>query len=178
MPKKNAVAACLALGIFLGFAFQLLKPQARFPWAALRSEAGEKTRGSDDAKPPYNILFVVCDQESYRLAAAGDYRLPARESLRRRGVTFRNHYIGSAVCTPSRALFFTGQPPQINGVYDHLAFGFVPSLNPQMPNMGSVLKGLGYMAVTSWHVSMRRIHSTRRKLSRIFLGETTFKFSI
>src|SRR5215467_15487367 len=91
--------------------------------------------GTEQVKPvggkrPYNVLFVICDQEAYRLFSRGDFPLPAREELKRRGVTFRNHYIGSAVCTPSRALFFTGQPPQVNGVYDHLAFGFVPSLNP------------------------------------------------
>jgi arylsulfatase len=87
---------------------------------------------------------VICDQESYHVRAGKDFILPARQALQRRGVTFRNHYIGSAVCTPSRALMFTGQPPQVNGVYDHLAFGFVPSLSTEKPSMGTIMKGLGY----------------------------------
>jgi arylsulfatase len=96
-------------------------------------------------KRSYNILFVMCDQESYHLFAKGDYTLPARDALRRRGVTFRNHYIGSAVCTPSRALIFTGTPPQKNGVFDQMSFGIVPNLRPQQPNMGWIMKLLGYL---------------------------------
>ncbi len=95
-------------------------------------------------KRPYNIIFMICDQESYHIRGGEGYTLPARDALKKRGVTFHNHYIASAVCTPSRAAFFAGQPPQINGVYDHLAFGFVPSMRPEMPNMGNILRGMGY----------------------------------
>jgi arylsulfatase len=91
-----------------------------------------------------NIIFVICDQETYHLTARKDYKLPARQALMRRGVTFRNHYIASAMCTPSRAAFLTGQPPQVNGVFDQMEYSFQPSLSRDRPNMGSVLKGLGY----------------------------------
>ena len=74
----------------------------------------------------------------------GDYELPARAELRRRGFDFRNHYTASALCTPSRAAFFSGTPPQVNGVFDQMETGYVPSLKTDRPNMGSVLKGLGY----------------------------------
>jgi arylsulfatase A-like enzyme len=93
---------------------------------------------------PLNVIFVLCDQEAYHIRGGADYALPARQALQKRGVTFHNHYIGSAVCTPSRALIFTGQPPQINGVYDHLAFGFVPSLSPAQPSLGTMMKEMGY----------------------------------
>ena len=95
-------------------------------------------------KRPRNIIFVICDQETYHLTARGDYKLPARQALMRHGVTFRNHYIASAMCTPSRAAFLTGQPPQVNGVFDQMEYTFQGSLSPERPNMGSVLKGLGY----------------------------------
>jgi arylsulfatase len=95
-------------------------------------------------KPARNIIFVICDQETYHLTARNDYKLPARAALMRHGVTFRNHYIASAMCTPSRAAFLTGQPPQVNGVFDQMEYSFQPSLSPNQPNMGSVLKGLGY----------------------------------
>jgi arylsulfatase len=131
---------------------RLLAPAALLLTAALGHAAATGRPAQDEpapdgpagGKPPYNILFVVCDQETCRLFARGDYRLPAREALQRRGVTFHNHYIGAAVCTPSRATFFTGTPPQKNGVFDQMSYGYVPNLRTDQPNMGSVLKGLGY----------------------------------
>ena len=96
------------------------------------------------AKPPYNIIFVISDQEADHLLATGDFELPARAELRRRGFDFRNHYTAAAMCTPSRAAFISGTPPQVNGVFDQMETGYVPSLRTDRPNMGSVLKGLGY----------------------------------
>ncbi len=101
-------------------------------------------RGDASNRRPYNIIFVICDQEAYHLSASGDYRLPARRALMRRGTTFCNHYIASAMCTASRAAFLTGQPPQVTGVFDQMEYGYVPNLSPSFPNVGSVLKGLGY----------------------------------
>jgi arylsulfatase A-like enzyme len=66
------------------------------------------------------------------------------DALANRGVTFARHYISSAMCSASRASFLTGQTPQVTGVTDQMYYSFVPSLNPEMPNMGSVMKGLGY----------------------------------
>src|SRR5215467_1858928 len=94
------------------------------------------------AKPPYNIIFVISDQEADHLLATGDFELPARAELRRRGFDFRNHYTAAAMCTPSRAAFISGTPPQVNGVFDQMETGYVPSLRTDRPNMGSVLKGL------------------------------------
>ena len=48
------------------------------------------------------------------------------------------------MCSASRASFLTGQPPQVTGVIDQMQYAFVHSLSPDMPNVGSVLKGLGY----------------------------------
>lgn len=96
------------------------------------------------ASKPYNIILIINDQERYHLAASPDYQLPARQTLMRNGVTFRNHYNAAAMCSPSRASFLTGTPPQVNGVYDQMEYTFVPSLNPARPNVASVLKKLGY----------------------------------
>jgi arylsulfatase len=105
---------------------------------AFKAAAAKPSRGKT------NIIFVICDQEAYHLTARNDYKLPARQALARRGVTFRNHYIASAMCTPSRAAFLTGQPPQVNGVFDQMEYTYQPSLSRDRANMGSVLKGLGY----------------------------------
>ena len=84
----------------------------------------------------YNIIFVISDQEADHLLVSGDYELPARAELRRKGFDFRNHYTASAMCTPSRAAFFSGTPPQVNGVFDQMETGYVPSLRTDRPNMG------------------------------------------
>jgi arylsulfatase len=93
---------------------------------------------------PVNLVFIVLDQRVDKLLAAAGYSLPAMDALASRGVTFQNHYISSAMCTASRASFFTGQHPHHTGVTDQMYYSFVRSLDPKMPNMGSVLKAMDY----------------------------------
>jgi arylsulfatase len=113
--------------------------------AAPAAQAQSTAPGASSAKPPYNIIFIINDQEAdHLLVTGGDYELPARAELKRRGFDFRNHYTAAAMCTPSRAAFISGTPPQVNGVFDQMETGYVPSLRTDRPNMGSVLKGLGY----------------------------------
>ncbi|HEV3091868.1 MAG TPA: sulfatase-like hydrolase/transferase [Candidatus Cybelea sp.] len=92
----------------------------------------------------YNIVFIILDQRVEKLLAASGYALPAMDALARHGVTFGHHYITSAMCTASRASFLTGQTPHVTGVIDQMQYSYTRSLDPKMPNMGSVLKGLGY----------------------------------
>jgi arylsulfatase A-like enzyme len=95
-------------------------------------------------KPPYNIVFIIVDQQTHQLLGGPEYKLQGTDRIARNGVSFANHYIASAQCSPSRATFLTGRPPQYHHVIDQMQFDFVPTLNPSIPNMGSVLKGLGY----------------------------------
>ena len=122
--------------------------QARACWCLLaaRSDAHRNSNrpAPRSVKPPYNILFVISDQRSHRLFAEGEYSLPAIDAIASRGVSFNNHYVASAMCSPSRASFLTGQPPQVHHVFDQMEYAFTPTLDPKLPNMGSVLKGLGY----------------------------------
>ena len=111
----------------------------------LEAEASDPSPGTiKTAKQPYNILFIICDQEQFKVLSAPGYETPARQRLISRGITFTNHYIASAMCSPSRAAFLTGLPPQRNGVFDQMEYSYVPTLNPALPNMGSILKKLGY----------------------------------
>jgi arylsulfatase A-like enzyme len=93
---------------------------------------------------PLNIILVLRDQTRSELPSAAGYHTPALDRLAQQGITFRNHYIASAMCTPSRAAIYSGQPPQVNGVFDQLEAGYVPSLRKDRPNMGSMMKKLGY----------------------------------
>ena len=73
---------------------------------------------------PYNILFILTDQERYfdPSALPPGYALPGRERLQRRGVTFTNHHINSAVCTSSRSVIYTGQHIQHTKLFDNLDY--------------------------------------------------------
>ncbi len=115
-----------------------------FACVALKAQEGRPATAAAAGSPPYNIVFVIVDQRAHRLLAGADYTLPAMDAIARHGVTFQNHYIASAMCSPSRAALLTGQPPQVNGVIDQMEYPYVTSLSPDLPNMGSVLKGLGY----------------------------------
>jgi arylsulfatase A-like enzyme len=117
----------------------------RIPENAAAQSTGDASPRTDSVgQPPYNIVFIIVDQRVEKLLAGSEYVLPAMNALAARGVTFQKHYISAAQCSPSRASFLTGQPPQVTGVIDQMQFSFVRSLSPEMPNMGSVLKGLGY----------------------------------
>jgi arylsulfatase A-like enzyme len=115
-----------------------------FGGAGLKAQESQPAPSATTGAPPYNIVFVIVDQRAHRLLAGPDYTLPAMDAIARHGVTFQNHYIASAMCSPSRAALLTGQPPQVNGVIDQMEYPYVTSLPPDLPNMGSVLKGLGY----------------------------------
>jgi len=128
-----------------------------FGYAMAQAQQGQPVR-TEAGKPPYNIIFVISDQRAYRLFAEGDYSVPGIDEIARRGVTFNNHYIASAMCTASRAAFLTGQPPQVNGVFDQMQYYFVPGLSPGLPNMGSVLKGLGYKTAYFGKFEMDKKH--------------------
>jgi arylsulfatase A-like enzyme len=93
---------------------------------------------------PLNIILVIRDQTRFDLPVAAGYNTPALDRLAQQGISFRNHYIASAMCTPSRAAFFSGHPPQVNGVFDQMETGWVPNLRQDQPNMGSMMKKLGY----------------------------------
>jgi len=115
-----------------------------FGGAGLKAQESRPAPSVTTGAPPYNIVFVIVDQRAHRLLAGPDYTLPAMDAIARHGVTFQSHYIASAMCSPSRAALLTGQPPQVNGVIDQMEYPYVTSLPPDLPNMGSVLKGLGY----------------------------------
>ena len=114
------------------------------PSAPAASTAPVPASRSTPQGRPYNIVLFISDEEAYHLRPAESYATPARAELQRRGTTFRHHYIGAAMCTPSRGVMFSGQPPQVNGVYDQMELGYVPSLRTDRPSMGTIFKRLGY----------------------------------
>jgi arylsulfatase len=124
--------------------------------SAVLGEAAAGSAQKEERKRPHNLILIVSDQESYALHRPKDYELPARGELRRRGTSFDSHYIGSAMCTPSRGVLFSGQPPQVNGVFDQMEMGFVPSMRTDAPSMGKTMKELGYETAYFGKFELRR----------------------
>ncbi len=128
------------------------------------------------AAGPYNILFILTDQE--RAFRPGElpagYRLPAHERLMARGTTFVNHRINSCVCTPSRSVIYTGQHIQKTGMFDNTNFPWITSLSPDFRTVGDLLRDAGYYTAYKgkWH--LHKEFETVNKLgspTRIFTQE-------
>src|SRR5580692_6409592 len=144
-PGASGEPARKTRGKFLTWCARFLAALGLMPVPRLTAaQAAQAPSAGGAGKPPYNIIFIIVDQRVERLLAGADYELPAMKALADHGVTFPKHYISAAQCSPSRASFLTGQPPQVTGVIDQMQFSFVHSLSPEMPNMGSVLKAMGY----------------------------------
>ena len=143
---------------------------------ALAYGIGIDARAAPAAEGPYNILFVLTDQERFFLPGElpEGYRLPAHERLARRGTTFVNHRINSCVCTPSRSVLYTGQHIQHTRMFDNTNFPWIGSLSPEMRTIGDMLREAGYYTAYKgkWHLTKE--FETVNKLgspSRIFTKE-------
>ena len=118
---------------------------------------GSKPGSNAGKGGPYNILMIVTDQERYftpQDLPAG-YRLPGHERLAARGVTFENHQIASCVCTPSRAVIYTGQHIQKNGMFDNTNFPWSGSLSTDIDTIGDLMRKQGYYTAYKgkWHLT-------------------------
>jgi arylsulfatase len=82
-------------------------------------------------------------------------QLAGRERLQRRGVTFANHQINSAVCSSSRSVIYTGQHIQRTRVFDNLNFPWSNDLSTEIPTLGDMLGEAGYYTAYKgkWHMS-------------------------
>src|SRR5262250_857659 len=106
---------------------------------------------------PYNILFILTDQERYFRPGElpRDFRLPAHERLARQGTVFENHRINSCVCTPSRSVLYTGQHIQQTKMFDNTNFPWITSMSTDLPTVGDMLRKAGYYTAYKgkWHLS-------------------------
>src|SRR5512135_2607922 len=82
-----------------------------FGSATVAAETSSRVETAGTGGGPYNILFILTDQERYFRPGElpHDYRLPAHERLTKKGIVFDNHRINSCVCTSSRSVLYTGR---------------------------------------------------------------------
>jgi arylsulfatase len=121
----------------------------------LRAQAaGGKAEASSQ---PYNILFILTDQE--RHFRAGElpvgYRLPGHERLKKAGTSFTNHRIASCVCTSSRSVIYTGQHIQQTRMFDNTNFPWIQSMSTDIPTIGDMMRQAGYYTAYKgkWHLT-------------------------
>jgi len=125
--------------------------------ASAASDAGRLSQGGARDTGPYNILFILTDQERFfrpgELPAG--YRLPAHERLTKQGTTFVNHRINSCVCTPSRSVLYTGQHIQHTRMFDNTNFPWISSMSTEIRTVGDMLREAGYYNAYKgkWHLT-------------------------
>ncbi|MEM8859773.1 MAG: sulfatase-like hydrolase/transferase [Chloroflexota bacterium] len=106
---------------------------------------------------PYNILFILTDQErKFDQYPAGMER-PGLDKLKQMGVTFENHHISSAICSPSRSTIYTGQHIVHTGVFDNVNFPWQRDLSTKIPTMGDRMREAGYYTAYKgkWHLTKK-----------------------
>ncbi|MDJ0874503.1 MAG: sulfatase-like hydrolase/transferase [Desulfobacterales bacterium] len=131
---------------------------ARKAQAAAASSAKPQKAGTLKPKP-YNVLFLITDQERYQPELLGKGHWPGRDRLARMGTTFENHQICSAVCTPSRSVIFTGQHIQHTRMFDNTNFPWIQDMSYDIPTIGHMMRDAGYYTTYQgkWHLN-KRIH--------------------
>ena len=124
-----------------------------------------------------NIVFILTDQERYRLPAAPRLSLPAHERLQRSGVTFNNHYCPAAMCTSSRSVLLTGLQVPDTGMFDNTDVPWVSDMSTKLPTIGHMLRKAGYYTVYKgkWHLS--RKFDVADKLDRLNTEMDKYGFS-
>ena len=124
---------------------------------ALAAAGTPRAAGATDASRPYNILFILNDQERHFRPGElpRDFELPAHERLARQGIVFENHQINSCVCTPSRSVLYTGRHIQQTRMFDNTNFPWISSMSTDLPTIGDMLREAGYYTAYKgkWHLT-------------------------
>src|SRR5262252_583516 len=124
---------------------------------ASAGEAPGPSKAGKSAAGPYNILFILTDQERYFRPGElpKDFHLPAHERLVKKGIVFENHRINSCVCTPSRSVLYTGQHIQHTRMFDNTNFPWMDSMSTDIDTIGDMLRTAGYYTAYKgkWHLT-------------------------
>ena len=139
--------------------------------------AATPSPGSPAPPRRLNIVSIVTDdQSSWGMGAYGnpDARTPVLDRLAREGVLFRNAFVTTPVCSPSRAGFLTGRYGTELGIRDWIspeegAGGL--GLPPGTPTWPALLREHGWRTalVGKWHLGRGpRSHPSAFGIERFF----------
>ena len=79
-------------------------------------------RGNQQQRRP-NVVFILVDDLRWdELGISGHpfIKTPNIDRIGREGVVFRNAFMTTPLCSPSRASFLTGQYPHTHGITDNV----------------------------------------------------------
>jgi len=101
-----------------------------------------------------NLVFILTDDQRHDFIGALGHpwlagHTPNMDRLIRNGVHFRNGFVTSSLCSPSRASILTGQYMHAHEVMDN----FTP-LSAKLPSFPSLLRQNGYRTafIGKWHM--------------------------
>jgi len=118
-------------------------------WALVPPSAG--------AAAPPNFVVIFTDDQGYGdvgVYGAEGFETPHLDRMAAEGMRFTDFYVSAPSCTPSRASLLTGAyAPRVGlpHVLDHTS---EVGLNPEEPNLASVLRARGYATACfgKWHL--------------------------
>src|SRR5690349_7974664 len=124
---------------------------------SLRAQESQGLTSTNPQRP--NFIFIYADDQRYDAMScvqkeqgdAGRFpwsKTPNMDRLARDGVRFRNAFVTSSLCSPSRACFLSGQYNHVNGVVNnHTPFPLTDVTS------SALLKQAGYTTAYfgKWH---------------------------
>jgi len=124
---------------------------------------GLLTAGLGQAAERPNVIIILADdlgRGDYSAFGTPDVLTPAIDRLAREGMTFRNFYANSCVCSPTRAALLTGRYPDrvgVPGVIRHTADNSWGWLAPHAVLLPQRLKPAGYHSaiIGKWHLGLQ-----------------------
>ncbi|MBU3627122.1 sulfatase-like hydrolase/transferase [Polynucleobacter sp. JS-Safj-400b-B2] len=130
-----------------------LLPEAGAASSANSSEKIDPVALPDAPPAGYNILYILVDQEHF--FPKWPFPVPAREAIKKKGVTFTNHHTAAVVCSSARSVLYTGHHIQQTGIADNLNYIWQRDLSTKIKTIGHRLTELGYYSAYQgkWHLS-------------------------
>ena len=106
------------------------------------------------AKEPLNVVLILADDlgsVDLNCYGADDLSTPNIDALAERGVRFSQFYVGSAICSPSRAALLTGRYPQRAQLPRNTDYTGMPG---SQLTLAELFQGAGYRTalIGKWHL--------------------------
>ncbi len=155
MNRRKILMAASGVGaVGLGVATTLDDRKSDVVTAPLLQE-----RNLASKKP--NILLIVVDQMRSLQDLPSNLPLPGINRLRELGISYKNFYVNTTPCSPSRSTLYFGRHTQHTRMTANLGAPPFASIARGLPSIGHLLRAQGYYTAYKgkWHLSpMKGVH--------------------